>query len=111
LRLIKGNLIGDQIGGSSMGAICGCGIDAGEAEQMFARDYKCSNCGHIFNKKLIWPGQTMPIISGAVVGYRIAGNSASIIIRWPIPTIKVRSGNGSVPGIGDRIVDISVMED
>ena len=94
-----------------MCAICGCGIDAGEAEQMFARGYKCSNCGHIFNKKLIWPGQTMPIISGAVVGYRIAGNSASIIIRWPIPTIKVRSGNGSVPGIGDRIVDISVMED
>ncbi len=53
----------------------------------------------------------MPIISGAVVGYRIDGNSASIIIRRPIPTIKVRSGNGSVPGIGDRIVDISVMED
>ena len=33
---------------SIMCAICGCGIDAGEAEQMFARDYKCSNCGRIF---------------------------------------------------------------
>jgi len=53
----------------------------------------------------------MPIISGAVVVYRIDGNSASIIIRWPIPTIKVRSGNGSITGIRDRIVDISVIED
>ncbi len=31
-----------------MCAICGCGIDAGDAEQMFARDYKCSDCGQIF---------------------------------------------------------------
>ena len=30
-----------------MCAICGCGIDAGNAE-MFSRDYRCSDCGHQF---------------------------------------------------------------
>ncbi|HQF15779.1 MAG: hypothetical protein A4E45_01780 [Methanosaeta sp. PtaB.Bin039] len=31
-----------------MCAICGCGIDAGSADSMFAKDYRCLNCGHVF---------------------------------------------------------------
>lgn len=31
-----------------MCAICGCGIDAGDAESMFSKDYRCLDCGHIF---------------------------------------------------------------
>jgi hypothetical protein len=31
-----------------MCAICGCGIDAGNADSMFSKDYECLNCGQIF---------------------------------------------------------------
>lgn len=28
--------------------ICGCGIDAGSTEALFAKNYKCQSCGHNF---------------------------------------------------------------
>lgn len=28
--------------------ICGCGIDAGSMESLFAKNYKCQSCGHNF---------------------------------------------------------------
>ncbi len=31
-----------------MCAICGCGIDAGNADLMFSRNYKCVECGYVF---------------------------------------------------------------
>jgi len=31
-----------------MCAICGCGIDAGNADLMFSKDYRCLDCGHVF---------------------------------------------------------------
>ncbi|MGV8125905.1 MAG: hypothetical protein ACP5PV_01670 [Methanothrix sp.] len=31
-----------------MCATCGCGIDLGGIEDVFAKDYGCGDCGHVF---------------------------------------------------------------
>lgn len=31
-----------------MCAICDCGIDAGEADSMFSKDYECLDCGQVY---------------------------------------------------------------
>jgi transposase len=31
-----------------MCSICGCGIDAGNPDGMFSKEFKCLDCGHIF---------------------------------------------------------------
>lgn len=31
-----------------MCATCGCGIDLGSMEEVFARNYRCKDCGNVF---------------------------------------------------------------
>ena len=33
---------------SAMCATCGCGIDLGSMEEVFARNYRCKDCGNVF---------------------------------------------------------------
>ncbi len=33
---------------SAMCATCGCGIDLGSMEEVFARNYRCNDCGNVF---------------------------------------------------------------
>ncbi len=49
-----------QVQRVNMCAICGCGIDAGNADTMFVKDYKCLDCGQYLQS--IRSYQDMPVM-------------------------------------------------